>query len=67
MEGPKGAKWGGYAPWAETVRECRREFVRVARSFRLMAWHPRRLGITAPRPHDSRLHRTIAGWRGAHG
>jgi phytoene synthase len=28
--------WPGYAPWAETVRDCRREFVRVARSFWLI-------------------------------
>ncbi|HEU4734633.1 MAG TPA: squalene/phytoene synthase family protein [Kofleriaceae bacterium] len=28
--------WPGYAPWAETVRACRREFVRVARSFWLI-------------------------------
>lgn len=28
--------WTGYAPWAEIVGECRREFVRVARSFWLI-------------------------------
>lgn len=28
--------WPGYAPWADTVAECRREFVRVARSFWLI-------------------------------
>ena len=28
--------WRGYAPWARTVAECRREFVRVARSFWLI-------------------------------
>jgi 15-cis-phytoene synthase len=29
-------KWPGYAPWEETVRACRREFDRVARSFWLI-------------------------------
>src|SRR5512141_645946 len=28
--------WPGYAPWTGTVRECRREFDRVARSFWLI-------------------------------
>ncbi|TMQ16175.1 MAG: hypothetical protein E6J91_12260 [Deltaproteobacteria bacterium] len=28
--------WGGYAPWADTVLACRREFVAVARSFWLI-------------------------------
>jgi len=28
--------WSGYAEWADTVAECRREFVRVARSFWLI-------------------------------
>jgi 15-cis-phytoene synthase len=28
--------WPGYAPWEETVRACRREFERVARSFWLI-------------------------------
>ena len=28
--------WPGYVPWAETVRESRREFARVARSFWLI-------------------------------
>lgn len=28
--------WPGYAPWADTVVACRREFVRVARSFWLI-------------------------------
>jgi phytoene synthase len=28
--------WSGYAPWADTVLACRREFVRVARSFWLI-------------------------------
>ncbi len=31
-----GTRWPGYAPWAETVFDCRREFVRVARSFWLI-------------------------------
>jgi phytoene synthase len=28
--------WSGYAPWTDTVLACRREFVRVARSFWLI-------------------------------
>lgn len=28
--------WPGYAPWIDTVLDCRREFVRVARSFWLI-------------------------------
>src|SRR5204863_140535 len=30
------ASWAGYAPWADTVAACRREFVAVARSFWLI-------------------------------
>jgi hypothetical protein len=114
--------WPGYVPWADTVVGCRREFVRVARSFWLIpeiippvarddvallycvcrrlddaideapgteqaraalagwraeilrltelfltAWHPRTLGIRPPPPHESALHRPIAGRRGANG
>lgn len=31
-----GRTWPGYAPWGDTVLACRREFVRVARSFWLI-------------------------------
>lgn len=31
-----GRTWPGYAPWLDTVLACRREFVRVARSFWLI-------------------------------